>query len=82
VVFIEHLEEVGFLSCLVSIFIYIAYLGLELISVVISSIVVYPIPCSDFPRNTPLGHRIIKGALADYWVASNVVGGKSRGIPY
>jgi hypothetical protein len=34
--FIEHLDEVGLLSCLSSIFVYIAYLGLELISVVIS----------------------------------------------
>jgi hypothetical protein len=33
--FIEHLDEVGLLSCLASIFIYIAYLRLELISAVI-----------------------------------------------
>jgi hypothetical protein len=43
-VFIEHSDEVGSLSCLVSIFIYIAYLGLELIYEVIPSFVVYPIP--------------------------------------
>jgi hypothetical protein len=34
--FIEHLDEVGYLSCLVSIFVYIAYVGLELIFAVIS----------------------------------------------
>jgi hypothetical protein len=34
--FIEHLDEVGILYCLASIFFYIAYLRLELISVVIS----------------------------------------------
>jgi hypothetical protein len=34
--FIEHMDEVGFLSCLVRIFVYIAYLGLELISAIIS----------------------------------------------
>jgi hypothetical protein len=34
--FIEHLNEVGLLSCLASIFVYIAYLRIELISVVIS----------------------------------------------
>jgi hypothetical protein len=44
VVFIECLDEVGSLSCLVIIFIYIAYLGLELISAVIPSVVVYPMP--------------------------------------
>jgi hypothetical protein len=33
--FIECLDEVGSLSCLVSIFVYIAYLRLELISAVI-----------------------------------------------
>jgi hypothetical protein len=36
VVFIERLDEVGSLSCLDSIFIYIAYLGLDLISAFIS----------------------------------------------
>jgi hypothetical protein len=41
-VLIEHPDEVGSLSCLVIIFIYIAYLRLELISIVIPSIVVYP----------------------------------------
>jgi hypothetical protein len=44
VVFIERLDEVGSLSCLVSIFVCIAYLRLEFISTVIPSIVVYPIP--------------------------------------
>jgi hypothetical protein len=34
--FIERLDEVGLLSCLASIFVYIAYLRLELISAVIS----------------------------------------------
>jgi hypothetical protein len=34
--FIERLDEVGSLSCIVSIFAYISYLRLELISVVIS----------------------------------------------
>jgi hypothetical protein len=34
--FIERLDEVGYLSCLVSIFVYIEYLRLELISAVIS----------------------------------------------
>jgi cytochrome c oxidase subunit IV len=43
-VFIERLDEVGSLSCLVSIFIYIAYLRLELIYTVILSVVVYPMP--------------------------------------
>jgi hypothetical protein len=43
-VFIERLDEVGPLSCLVSIFVYIAYLGLELISEFIQSFVVYPFP--------------------------------------
>ena len=33
--FIERLDEVGLLSCLANIFVYIAYLRLELISVVI-----------------------------------------------
>jgi hypothetical protein len=41
--FIERLDEVGLLSCLASIFVFIAYLRRELISAVISmSIVVYP----------------------------------------
>jgi hypothetical protein len=44
VVFIERLDEVGSLSCLVSMFVYIAYLRLELISAVILSVVVYPMP--------------------------------------
>jgi hypothetical protein len=44
VVFIEHLDEVGSLSCLVRIFIYIEYLGLELISAIILYVVVYPMP--------------------------------------
>jgi hypothetical protein len=44
VVFIEHLDEVGYLSCLVSIFVYIAYLILELIFAVIPFVVVYPMP--------------------------------------
>jgi hypothetical protein len=43
-VFIERPDEVGPLSFLVSMFAYIAYLGLELIYVVIPSIVVYPMP--------------------------------------
>jgi hypothetical protein len=34
--FIEHLDEVGSLFCLVSMFVYISYLILELISIVIS----------------------------------------------
>ena len=44
VVFIEHPDEVGYLSCLVIIFIYISYLGLELIYAVILCVVVYPMP--------------------------------------
>jgi hypothetical protein len=43
-VFIECLDEVGSLSFLVGIYIYIAYLGLEFIFVAIPSVVVYPIP--------------------------------------
>jgi hypothetical protein len=43
-VFYERPNEVGTLSCLVRIFIYIAYLRLELISTVILSVVVYPKP--------------------------------------
>jgi hypothetical protein len=43
-VFIEHSNEVGSLSCLGRIYNYIAYLISELISVVILSIMVYPMP--------------------------------------
>jgi hypothetical protein len=43
-VLIERPDEVGSLSCLVIIFIYISYLGLESISVVIMAVVVYPMP--------------------------------------
>jgi hypothetical protein len=51
VVFTKLPDEVGSLSCLASISIYISYLGLELISIEIFSVVVYPIPYSDFARN-------------------------------
>jgi hypothetical protein len=34
--FNEYLDEVGSLSCLISIFVYISYLRLELISAIIS----------------------------------------------
>jgi hypothetical protein len=44
VVFIERPDEVGSLSCLFSMFVYIKYLRLELISAVILSIVAYPMP--------------------------------------
>jgi hypothetical protein len=43
-VFIERPDEVGSLSCLVRIFVYITYLRLELIYAVIPSVVVYPMP--------------------------------------
>jgi hypothetical protein len=41
---IEHPDEVGYLSGLVRIYIYIEYLRLELISEVILSVMVYPMP--------------------------------------
>jgi hypothetical protein len=44
VVFFERLDEVGSLSCLVRIFVYITYLRLELISIVIMFVMVYPMP--------------------------------------
>jgi hypothetical protein len=40
VFFIERPNEVGYLSCLVSMFLYIAYLRLELVSAVIPFVVV------------------------------------------
>jgi hypothetical protein len=44
VVFFKRPDKVGSLSCLVSIFVYISYLRLELISAVIPSVVVYSMP--------------------------------------
>jgi hypothetical protein len=47
--FIERLDEVGSLSCLVSIFVYIAYLILDLIYIVIFICCGLPLA---IPRNT------------------------------
>jgi hypothetical protein len=44
VVFYERPNEVGSLSCLVSIYIYIKYFILEFIYEIIPSVVVYPMP--------------------------------------
>jgi hypothetical protein len=63
--FIKHLDEVGLLSCLASIFVYIAYLRRELIYVVISSIVVYP------------SHReifLITELVTILWIDSSLLG--------
>ena len=49
--FIERLDEVGLLFCLASIFVFIAYLRIELISTVISFCCGLPQPQRDFPRN-------------------------------
>ena len=46
--FIEHLDEVGILSCLASIFVYIAYLRIELISAIISVCCGFPLAIERF----------------------------------
>jgi hypothetical protein len=46
--FIEHLDEVGFLSCLASTFVYITYLRIELISAVISICCGFPLAIESF----------------------------------
>jgi hypothetical protein len=46
--FIERLDKVCLLSCLASIFFYIAYLGIELISAVISICCGFPLTIEIF----------------------------------